>query len=124
MIQINWKELNTEANLPEIIAQSFSGPCLIFKHSTRCSISKTALSRLERTWHQIPEPPTAYYLDLLQNRVASNAVAEQFSVQHESPQVLLIHNGGCSYHASHSQINAADLAEQLQNLLEVKQQLN
>jgi bacillithiol system protein YtxJ len=43
----------------------------------------------------------------------SNAVAEQFGVRHESPQVLLIKDGRCVYDASHLGISATDIASQV-----------
>ncbi len=97
---MNWQAL-TELDQLETIAQaSFDHPVLIYKHSTTCSISSTAKSRLERQWdnsHGIE----AYYLDLLRLRPISNAIAEKFDVPHESPQVLLIRDGKCVYNESH-----------------------
>ena len=81
---------------------------LLFKHSTRCSISSMALSRLESKWIDNENIP-AYYLDLLNHRDISNEIADVFSVEHASPQVLLIKNGVCIYHASHTNISAAEI---------------
>ncbi len=69
-----------------------------------------ALARLERT-----EAPTSiqfYYLDLLNYRTISNAIAEKFSVYHESPQILLIKNGECTYDESHGGIRMEEIVEQ------------
>lgn len=81
---------------------------LLFKHSTRCSISSMALSRLETKWNDDEQIP-AYYLDLLSHRDISNEIANLFSVEHASPQVLLIKNGVCVYHNSHNGINAQEI---------------
>lgn len=81
---------------------------LLFKHSTRCSISSMALNRLESKWNDTENIP-AYYLDLLNHRDISNEIASLYSVEHASPQVLLIKNGICIYHASHTDISAADI---------------
>lgn len=81
---------------------------LLFKHSTRCSISSMALNRLESKWNDTENIP-AYYLDLLNHRDISNEIASLYSVEHASPQVLLIKNGICIYHASHTAISAADI---------------
>ncbi|MES2762904.1 MAG: bacillithiol system redox-active protein YtxJ [Bacteroidota bacterium] len=83
---------------------------LIFKHSTRCSISSMALNRLETKWNDT-DKIRAYYLDLLQHRDISNEIASLFSVEHASPQVLLIQNGTCIYHASHTDISATAILE-------------
>jgi len=67
---------------------------LIFKHSTRCAISSTALSRLERNWKDEEVTPLKmYYLDLLSHRNVSQHIAESFDVEHESPQLLIVKEG-------------------------------
>lgn len=83
---------------------------LIFKHSSRCSISSMALNRLESKWKDDDKIP-AYYLDLLSHRDISNEIENIFSIEHASPQVLLIKNGSCIYHNSHSGISAAAILE-------------
>lgn len=90
-------------------------PCLIFKHSTRCSISSTAKNRLESKWQLAPPTLTPFYLDLLQNRELSNYIAQKFNITHESPQILLIINGECVYSESHLNINLPDIANQINN---------
>lgn len=100
-------QLNDIQNLSK--EQSDSGlTVLLFKHSTRCSISSMALNRLESKWNDNEKIPT-YYLDLLNHRDISNEIATLYSVEHASPQVLLIKNGVCIYHASHTAISAADI---------------
>ena len=69
-----------------------------------------ALNRLETKWTDTVQIP-AYYLDLLSHRDISNEVATIFSVEHASPQVLLIKNGVCIYNASHSNISSSDILE-------------
>jgi bacillithiol system protein YtxJ len=69
-----------------------------------------ALNRLESRWTDNEKIPT-YYLDLLNHRDISNEIAHVFSVEHASPQVLLIKNGVCVYNASHTDISAADILE-------------
>jgi bacillithiol system protein YtxJ len=105
-----WIELNDEEQLNNIKELSKDKPQLIFKHSTRCGISSMAKGRLERSTQ--PENIDFYYLDLIKNRHLSNKVAENYSVFHESPQVLLIKNGTCVYDESHSGIMMDDIVEQ------------
>jgi bacillithiol system protein YtxJ len=69
-----------------------------------------AKARLERDWHFSDETIEPYYLDLLSFRSVSQAVAEKFYVSHESPQVLLIRGGECTYDASHLDISVRELA--------------
>ena len=107
---MNWIDITTEAQLDEIKEQSKQQPVVIFKHSTRCSISSMAKSRLER---EKPVDNVAfYYLDLIRYRPISNKVAEVFQVHHESPQVLIIKNGDCIYDESHNGISMQYIAEQ------------
>jgi bacillithiol system protein YtxJ len=54
-----------------------------------------------------------YFLDLIQHRNISNKIAQEFSVFHESPQVLLIKNGECVYDESHSGISMDEIADQV-----------
>ena len=110
---MNWTELNSEQQIEEIKKESKSQPVLIFKHSTRCSISSTALNRLERNWKgDEVAPMKTYYLDLLSHRNISSSVAESFDVEHESPQVLILKDGNPVYVRSHLAI-AYDEIQQL-----------
>lgn len=108
-----WIALSDTAQLDELMQKSQQVPCLLLKHSTRCSISEAAKNRLERKWSFSPGEVMPYYLDLLKNRPLSNQIAEQFGVHHESPQVLLIVKGACVYDESHNAISIGDIAEAL-----------
>jgi bacillithiol system protein YtxJ len=111
---MNWNNLSVESQLETINAESFEQPVLIFKHSTRCSISATALNRFERNYNQTDVADLKpYYLDLIAHRPISAEIAQRFGVHHESPQILLIHNGKSVYDASHYDISFADLKEKL-----------
>jgi bacillithiol system protein YtxJ len=107
---MNWITLNDEGALEEIRSKSSDKPQVIFKHSTRCSISSMAKNRLDRA--DQPEGIDFYYLDLISNRNLSNKVAEVFNVEHESPQILLIKGGECVYDESHMGISIDEIAEQ------------
>ncbi len=107
---MNWKMLTTDRELDDLIAASAEKPQVIFKHSTRCSISAVVKTRLERDF--FPDTVDFHYLDLIRYRALSNRVAEDFHVEHESPQVLVIRNGQCVYDESHSSIRMDDVLEQ------------
>jgi len=109
---MDWLSLTSEEQLNEIKSNS-SRPSVIFKHSTRCSISATALSRLERSWNkQEVDGIDFYFLDLLNHRPVSSKVEDIFGVQHQSPQVLVIQNGACIYNASHLGISYNEIKNQ------------
>jgi bacillithiol system protein YtxJ len=110
---MNWQKITSLEDLAKLNQQSYHQKTLIFKHSTRCSISATVLNRLERNWkeeqakHIIP-----FYLDLISFRAISNHIADIYGVIHESPQVLLIDKGKCIYHASHFDISFAEIVQE------------
>ncbi len=111
---INWNVLEHPDALEQLIENSRTTPCLIFKHSDRCSISYIVQHRLEGDW-DIPNSALApYHLDVIGRRALSNQVAERFGVIHESPQVLLIENGRCRYHTSHLDISVSGIRACLQ----------
>ncbi|MEO7444297.1 MAG: bacillithiol system redox-active protein YtxJ [Ferruginibacter sp.] len=107
---MNWIPLEEEKTLDIIKENSNLKPQVIFKHSVRCSISSMAKSRLDRSPDR--EDIDFYYLDLIRHRSLSGKIAEEFKVEHESPQVLLIKNGACVYDDSHNSISMNDLVEQ------------
>jgi bacillithiol system protein YtxJ len=108
---MNWIDLNNIRQLAGIKELSKTRPQIIFKHSTRCSISTMAKSRLERNGQ--PESGDFYFLDLLKHRSVSDQIAEDFKVIHQSPQILLIKNTECVYDESHSGIQMDEIAEQM-----------
>ncbi|KIO51964.1 bacillithiol system redox-active protein YtxJ [Flavobacterium hibernum] len=109
---LNWTELTDIAQLMEIEAISNVKPVVIFKHSTRCSISRMALKQFEREF-DLNETVDAYFLDLIAHRDISNEIASRFNVYHESPQLILIKNGKAVYDVSHSDIDAVALKEKV-----------
>lgn len=113
---MKWKDLTFIDQISNLIEESKAeniSAVLVFKHSTRCSISFFAKKNFEAEWDKLPYNICLYYLDLISHRDVSNDLAERFSVRHESPQVLLIKNGECIYHASHHQINIGSILENL-----------
>ena len=111
---INWTELKEEAQVENIREESKKHPVLIFKHSTRCSISRAALDRLERNWKSEDVAPVkTYYLDLLSHRNVSNRVADFFCVEHESPQVLVVKDGKPTHVRSHLSIGFDEISKAL-----------
>jgi bacillithiol system protein YtxJ len=100
---MNWTLLQSTDQLNQIKNQQ--GYSLIFKHSTRCSISMMAKRRFELDWDTLPADMPLYFLDLIQHRDISNQIVDQFHVHHESPQLLLIKDGECVLDQSHSDIS-------------------
>jgi bacillithiol system protein YtxJ len=106
---MTWIQLDSDHQIEQILMASLDHPQVIFKHSTRCSISVMAKSRLDRAGLPVHVP--FYYLDLLRHRPISDKIAEVLSIQHESPQILVIKNGKCVYSETHSGIHMYDIIE-------------
>ncbi len=102
---MDWKVLEYIDQIDVIKQASHNKLQLIFKHSTRCIISKMALKNFENDFllHDVID---TYYLDLISYREISNKIADDFGVTHQSPQILLIKDGKVIYHESHEGIEA------------------
>lgn len=107
---MNWNNLETIAQLDAIEKESFEIPVAIFKHSTRCHISKAALRMFENDLN-LKDEIVPYFLDLLQYRNVSNEIASRFGVLHQSPQLIVIKDGKAVYNASHERIDASQLEQ-------------
>ena len=108
---MNWIEITSEVQLSEI--QNNVEPSIIFKHSTRCSVSRLVKKNFILESILLPENAKIYHLDLIKYRDLSNQIASKWNVRHESPQVLLIQNNECHYDASHNSIHVADIVTQI-----------
>lgn len=106
--KINWIQLTNLDQLNAIETLSNQQTVAIFKHSTRCSISRMALKQFENEFASADSIAT-YFLDLIEYREISNEIASRFGVMHQSPQLIVIKNGQAIYDASHSDIDAAAL---------------
>lgn len=109
---MHWNELIELEQVEALIDQSEEQPVLIFKHSTRCSISRFALKQFENEF-DLQDKIAPYYLDLLNHRDISNEIALHFKVQHQSPQILLLKNRAVVYDTSHENIDATELKKYL-----------
>lgn len=104
--KVPWVELNTIDQLLDIKQESKVMPVAIFKHSTRCVISRMVLRDFEDTFAIDSSKIKLYYLDLLKYRDISNEIGSEFQVFHQSPQLIVIKNGEVIAHASHNDIKA------------------
>lgn len=104
-----WIALSKVEHLQEIEEKSKTKTQVIFKHSTRCGISRMVMKQFVDAYNQSETNLDLYYLDLLSYRDVSNETGYKFQVMHESPQLLIIKNGVAVAHASHGSINDLDL---------------
>jgi len=104
-----WIELASMDQLNDVLKESGNKPLLLFKHSTRCSISSMALNRFENEWDRASDDADLYYLDLLNYREISNAIEVATNIIHQSPQVIVVKNDEVIYTASHTSISAKEI---------------
>ena len=110
---MGWNRLENFKQVGDIVSASAEKPQLIFKHSTRCSISEVAKYRLDADLDALKSVYDVHYLDLLTYRDISKLVAERFDVIHQSPQVIVVQKGKPTYTASHYDIDVRDLMAQV-----------
>lgn len=110
---LDWVKIESIDDVENISSNEGEKTHLIFKHSTRCSISSMSLNRLEKKWDISASLVQANFLDLIRYRDVSNFIANKFDVYHQSPQILLIKNGVCVFHCSHNEISVDAIKEHL-----------
>ena len=104
-----WIPLSQLQQLKFIKDKSKTKTQVIFKHSTRCGISRMVMNQFVANYELTEQDLDLYYLDLLSYRDVSNEVGYAFQVMHQSPQILIIKNGVAVANASHGGINEVDL---------------
>ena len=104
-----WIPLNDLQQLNHLENKSTTKTQVVFKHSTRCGISRMVMNQFVDAYNLTEKDLDLYYLDLLSYREISNEIAAKFQVMHESPQLLVIKNGVVVAQDSHGAINSIDL---------------
>ena len=89
----------TEKILPE--------SCFVFKHSTRCPISTAAAEVVKSATLNMP----LYWINVVEQRDLSNWIAEEYSIQHESPQFLMLVDGKVTEILNHGSIQREALED-------------
>jgi len=102
-----WKEIESVEELNAAVAKSTTKKVAIFKHSTRCFISKTVLKNFEKEVQNSDKDVSYYFLDLIAHRDISNKIADDFGVTHQSPQLIVLENGKAVADASHQSISVS-----------------
>ena len=106
---IDWISLTSLEQLENITVDSEIETVYIFKHSTRCGISKMVLNRFEKSLSESIKKCKFYYLDLLAYRNISDQISLTFEIIHQSPQLLVIKNKVAVANASHYDILDMDI---------------
>ena len=100
------RELTSTEHFDSLAGQSLS---IIFKHSPTCATSLYAHREVARFCEDQPETPV-YLVSVRRQRDIAQHVAQRTGVRHESPQIVILRNGGVLASASHGQITAEWLA--------------
>jgi bacillithiol system protein YtxJ len=108
-----WKNIESIQMLDELVSLTQDKAVLIFKHSTRCSISMMVLTRFQSEWDLNTSNCELYFLDLIAHRDISNKIEEITGVIHQSPQVIVLRKGEVLYEESHNSISARDIKKEV-----------
>jgi bacillithiol system protein YtxJ len=103
---MSWQHFSDSKQWADILSASELSPQLIFKHSTRCSISSMVLNRFENSDLFKSAAISFWFLDLIAFRELSNLVASETQVWHESPQCIVLSKSKVIYAESHGSIQA------------------
>ena len=106
---LNWYKLTKVEQLSSLNEISNEKLVVIFKHSTRCGISRMVWNQFQAQADFPKDQVELFYLDLLSYRDVSDAIAEEFKVFHQSPQLIVLQNEEVVHHASHSSITASSI---------------
>lgn len=104
-----WNTITDASEVLSIIEQSKERPQLVYKHSNRCSVCFVAKGNLEQASEAMLEHADMHYLNVVKHREASDLIASELDIRHESPQVLLIGKGEVVWHGSHGQIESSEI---------------
>ncbi len=97
--------------LDHLVARSAQAPVILFKHDTTCPISAAAYHEMSQLDDQVA------LVDVDQAREVSHDIAARTGIRHESPQVIVLHQGQCLWSASHYEIRRAAVEQALQQVL-------
>ncbi|UOQ94157.1 bacillithiol system redox-active protein YtxJ [Halobacillus shinanisalinarum] len=101
------KFIETKKQFDEVVENNEK--FFLFKHSLTCPISASAKKEFEKYSGESLLP--CYMIHVQEAREISNAIAQDFSVKHESPQVLLFNKEAVGWHESHQNITNASLSQ-------------
>lgn len=101
---LNWKVLDDKMQIDHAIEASNQKPVVIFKHSTRCGISRMVLNQFQNNADFDEDRVLLLYLDLLAHRDISDEISNRFGILHQSPQLIILRNEEVVHHSSHSAI--------------------
>lgn len=102
-----FNQIKSVEQLDEVFAQSNDKPVVLFKHSLTCPISAGVYEVVRNIEGEVN-------IVIMQTaREVSNEIAARTGIRHESPQAIVLKDEKPIYHASHYDVTANDVNEQL-----------
>ena len=95
---MGFARITDTSSFQNLIERSNQVPVVIFKHSLTCPISATAYDQMSQFEGDIA------LVEVQRARELSNEIEDKLNVPHESPQVIVLHNGQVAWNASHFKI--------------------
>lgn len=106
-MKARFNEIHDTKELDALFEKSNEQAIVLFKHSTTCPISAGV-------YQEISNADADVNLVVVQRaRDVSAAIAEKTGVRHESPQAIVLKNGAVVYHASHYDVTADEVENNL-----------
>ena len=103
-------KLEDLSSLDDFVARLNGSPGVLFKHSNTCGVSSRAYDEMAKLTCPIG-------LVVVQRaRQVSDEIEARWRISHESPQVLIVHDGRVVWTASHFQIKAPEVETALKQL--------
>ena len=103
----NFIKVESIDSLDRLFEESFRRPVVLLKHSMTCGISSGVYREVGLVNGDVNVVVIQMHRDL------SNAIAARTGVRHESPQAIVLRHGKPVYHASHYDIEAEQIEENL-----------
>jgi bacillithiol system protein YtxJ len=109
---MNWITISSEEEVKNIYEST--DYAIIYKHSPRCMTSLMAYRQLKSDVSAVPHVDVPIYIvDVINNRKESMAIADNFGVEHQSPQILVVKDGASIFDASHEAISLKNTLSKL-----------
>lgn len=90
-----------KSSFEDLAVRSKTQPVVIFKHSLTCPISAAAYNQMEEFAGEVT------LVEVQRARELSREIESRLGITHESPQVIVLHNGQVIWNASHFSITVA-----------------
>lgn len=105
-------KIATEADVASALAEPLA---VVYKHSPICPTSGMAYEEM-RSLRRLQQDVPVYLVDVVHSRPLSRYIAQRVGVVHASPQAIILRSGVPAWHASHFDLRADTIAQQLELL--------